>query len=139
MGSDLRLQILHEYDSSQVLKRAAHEDRPGLFHVAGEGIIYLSRALRLGGRWQIPVAPPVFPLAATAMRMLGMVDVQPYHGLLLRYGRAIDLNRLKTKFGYQPRYSTVEAVLDLYDRSTISREPWIEVEEPEEEEKVAAA
>jgi len=138
MGFDPRLQFCHEADAVEILKRAALEDVPGVFNVAGDGIIFLSRALRLGGRLQVPFVPALFPTAIRSMRLLGMSDIQPYHALLLRYGRVIDSARLKTRFGFQPRYSTVEAVLDLYDRSTLSRVPWEEVEETAEE-KIAAA
>jgi UDP-glucose 4-epimerase len=138
MGFDPRLQFCHEADAVEILKRAALEDLPGVFNVAGDGVIFLSRALRLGNRLGIPFAPALFPFAVTMMRGLGMADIQPYHALLLRYGRSVDTSRLKNKFGFQPRYSTVEAVLDLYDRSTLSRVPWEELEETEEE-KIAAA
>ena len=139
LGFDPRLQFCHEADAVEVLKRAALEDIAGTFNIAGDGIIFLSRALRLGNRVQFPVAPALFPTAVSLMRFLGMADIQPYHALLLRYGRVVDISKLKRTFGFQPRYSSVEAVLDLYDRSTLSRVPWEELEEQEEEQKIAAA
>lgn len=137
-GFDPRLQFCHEEDAVGVLKRAALFDLPGLYNVAGDGVIYLSRALRLGGSIGVPVAPALLPLVFAGLRTLGLADIQPYHLLLLRYGRVVDNKRLKTRFGYTPRYSSVETALDVYGKSTLKRAPWEEVEEPQEE-KVAAA
>ncbi len=57
MGFDPRLQFCHEEDAVAALKRAALFDLPGIFNVAGDGVIFLSRAIRLGGGVQIPIAP----------------------------------------------------------------------------------
>jgi UDP-glucose 4-epimerase len=138
LGFDPRLQFLHEEDAVSALKRAALNDLPGLYNVAGDGVIYLSRALRLGGCVQVPVPPPLMAGVASLLRTVGVADIQPFHLHLLRYGRVVDTKRLKTRFGFTPRYSTVEAVLDLYGKSTLTRTAWAEAEAPQEE-KVAAA
>ena len=137
MGFDPRLQFCHEEDAVAVLKRAALVDVAGLYNVAGDGAIYLSRALRLGGRLQIPVAPPLAAAAFELLRTIGMADLQPYHQMLLRYGRVIDDSRLKTQFGYKPRYSTVETVLDLYGKSSLKRAAGEEAKEPHAREAAA--
>lgn len=138
MGFDPRLQFCHEEDAVGVLKRAALFDLPGLYNVAGDGVTYLSRALRLGGCLQVPIAPPLVTAVFSGLRAFGICDIQPYHLLLLRYGRVIDNTRLKTRFGYVPRYSTVEAVLDLYGKSKLKRATWEEEEEPQERKAAAA-
>jgi UDP-glucose 4-epimerase len=119
MGFDPRLQFCHEEDALAVLSRVSTLDIPGLYNVAGDGVIYLSRALRLGRRVPWPVAAPFMPAILSALRAVGLTDIQPHQSLWLRYGRAVDTSRLKTRFGFTPRYSTVEAVLDLYGRSML--------------------
>jgi len=138
MGFDPRLQFCHEEDAVGALKRATLLDIPGLYNVAGDGVIYLSRVLRLGGRFGVPIAPPFVPMIFSLLRIFGLADIQPYHLLTLRYGRAVDNRRLKTRFGFTPRYSTVDAVFDLYNKATLSSSMWDEAE-PSQEEKVAAA
>jgi len=137
MGFDPRLQFCHEEDAVGVMKRAALFDLPGLFNVAGDGVVYLSRAIRLGGSFQVPIVPQLVPLVFAALRVLGLANMQPFHLLMLRYGRVVETKRLKTRFGYTPRYSTVETVLDLFGKSTLERAAW-EAEEVQED-KVAAA
>ncbi len=138
MGFDPRLQFCHEEDAVAVLKRAALFDLPGIFNVAGDGVIFLSRAIRLGGGVQVPIAPPLVSTVFAGLRTLGLADMQPYHLLMLRYGRVVDTKRLKSRFGFTPRYSSVEAVLDLHGKSALARAGWEEAEESSDE-KVAAA
>jgi len=117
LGFDPRLQFCHETDVVGALKRAALLTLPGLYNVVGDGVAYLSRILRLGRRLQLPVASPFVGLVFDALRTVGVTDIQPHHLLMLRYGRAVENRRLKARFGYTPRYSTVEAVLDLYNKA----------------------
>jgi UDP-glucose 4-epimerase len=131
MGFDPRLQFCHETDAIGVLKRAALIDLPGLYNVAGDGIVYLSRALRLGRRLALPVALPAIPMAFGALRATGLVNLEEFDLLMLRYGRTIDNDRLKTRFGYSPRYSTVEAVRDLYGMATPVAAASPEADEPQ--------
>ncbi len=138
MGFDPRLQFAHEEDAVAVLKRSALFDLPGIFNVAGDGVVYLSRAIRIGGGVQIPIAPALAPAAFAALRALGLADMQPYHLLMLRYGRVVDTKRLKSRFGFSPRYTSVEAVLDLHGKSTLTRADWEQAEDSSDE-KVAAA
>ncbi len=138
MGFDPRLQFCHEDDVVGVLKRAALLTLPGLYNVVGDGVIYLSRVLRLGGRFQIPVASPFAGLVFDALRTIGLTDIQPHHLLMLRYGRVVDNRHLKARFGYTPRYSTVDAVLDLYNKGT-PRPAMTDESEPLPARRVAAA
>jgi hypothetical protein len=73
-----------------------------------------------------------------ALRTLGLADIQPHHLLLLRYGRAIDNWRLKTRFGFIPRYSSVEAVLDLYNKSALKHAVWDGADQSREDKAKAA-
>lgn len=50
LGRDARLQLLHAEDALAVLARAVGEDLPGVFNVAGDGVLLLSQAIRRAGR-----------------------------------------------------------------------------------------
>jgi len=138
MGFDPRLQFCHEEDAVAALKRAALFDLPGIFNAAGDGVIFLSRAIRLGGGVHVPIPPALVSTVFGGLRTLGLADMQPYHLLMLRYGRVVDTKRLKSRFGFTPRYSSVEAVLDLHGKSALARAGWEEAEDSSDE-KVAAA
>lgn len=135
-GYDPRLQFCHEQDAIAVLKRAALEDIPGLYNVAADGAVYLSQALRLGGRTRIPIAPPLIGAVMGAAKFVGFTSLDPQHLLTLRYGRVIDNARMKARLGALS-YTTREAVLDLYGVRDASQAR--QVEEQVEETRVAAA
>jgi UDP-glucose 4-epimerase len=135
-GYDPRLQFCHEEDAIAILKRAALEDCAGLYNVAADGAVYLSQALRLGGKTRVPIAPPLIGAVMGAAKFAGLTTLAPHHLLNLRYGRVVENSRAKARFG-QFRYTTRDAVLDLYgigaERAAAVRET------APEERKVAAA
>jgi len=134
-GYDPRLQFCHESDAIAILKRAALEDCAGLYNVAADGAVYLSQALRIGGRARLPIAPPLFGTVMGAANFAGLTALPPHHMHTLRYGRVIDNARTKLRFG-QFRYTTREAVRDLFGTYA---EPAAEFRKPEAEEKRFAA
>src|SRR5580698_9905572 len=50
LGFDPRLQLLHEFEGMEVLRRAVVEDHRGTFNVAADGVVLLSQAIRRAGR-----------------------------------------------------------------------------------------
>ncbi len=113
MGYDPRLQFIHEDDAVEVLYRSVVEDRPGVYNVTGDGVVLLSQALRLAGKPSIPLVLPLVQPVATFLRRVGTVDFATDQLRFLLYGRVADNTRLKRDFGYTPRYSTREALLDF--------------------------
>jgi UDP-glucose 4-epimerase len=113
MGYDPRLQFLHEDDAVEVMVRAVRRDQPGVYNVAPDGIVLLSQALRLLGRASVPVVLPLVAPLASMMRRLGLVDFPTDQLRFLLYGRVADNARLRERFGYTPRYTTREALLDF--------------------------
>ncbi len=82
----------------------------GAVNVAGPGTVGLTRMLRIVGKLTLPIATPLFGSVTSAGRRLGLVDFSPDFRRLLRYGRGVDTTRLVDEVGFEPRYSTVEAV-----------------------------
>ena len=120
-GFDPRIQLLHEDDAIEVLYRATREPHPGTFNVSGEGVVYLSQALRLAGKVAVPILTPFMNLVASAVRQTGVVDFSPEQIHFLQWGRVGDVNRLKTKFGYTPRHTTQQALEDFIQRRKLAR------------------
>ena len=109
-GYDPRLQFIHEDDALEVLYRAVRQDHKGIFNVAADGVLYLSQAIRMCGKVPFKVLYPFgMPLAAL-IRRLGLVDFPTDQIDYLVYGRVADNERLKSIFGYTPRFTTREAL-----------------------------
>jgi len=112
-GYDPRMQLIHEDDAVEVLYRAVREDHPGTFNAAGDGVVYLSQLIRMGGKVPAPIMTPFFGVTSSLVRRTGLVDFSPEQIGFLLYGRVGDTERLKTQFGYTPKFTTKEAVRDF--------------------------
>ncbi|HYI44978.1 MAG TPA: NAD-dependent epimerase/dehydratase family protein, partial [Actinomycetota bacterium] len=123
LGYDPRLQFLHEEDAVEALYQAMTVDCNGIFNVAGDGIVYLSKAIRLLGRVPIPLILPAAQLAAEALRSLGLVDFPTDQLKLMVYGRVVDASRAKEAFGFSPKWTTEDALLDFRDHRSAEDEP----------------
>lgn len=108
-GYDPRLQFVHEDDAVEVLRLATLDDHAGVFNVAGEGTLLLSQAIRRAGRVALAVPPPAVRAVVSLVRRSGLVDFSPEQIRFLNFGRVVDTTRLRTQFGYEPRYSTAAA------------------------------
>ncbi|MEO9133674.1 MAG: NAD-dependent epimerase/dehydratase family protein [Jatrophihabitantaceae bacterium] len=110
LGFDARLQLLHESDAVEVLRRASVERHPGVYNVAADGALTLAQAIRRAGRIRLPVPAPALALVGAAVRNTGVVEFSAEQASFLNFGRVVDTTRLRERFGYRPRYSSAEAL-----------------------------
>ncbi len=116
-GFDPRLQLLHEDDGMEVLRRAVVEDHRGTFNVAADGVLLLSQAIRRSGRTSVQFPSRAVTVVGSAFRRTGLVDFSPEQLQFLLYGRGVATKRLAEDFGYTTRYTTVEAFDDFVSGS----------------------
>ena len=112
LGFDARVQLLHEEDGLAVLERAVSNELPGTFNVAADGVLMLSQAIRRAGRIAIPVPGPAVGPLSRIFRGARLVDFSPEQMRLLNFGRVVDNRRLRTQFGFEPRWTTIQAFDD---------------------------
>ena len=112
LGFDPRIQLCHEDDGLEVLRRSVVGEHPGIFNVGGSGVLLLSQALRRLGRPALPVPSPAVSLVARAFRGAGLVDFSPEQMRYLEHGRVADVSRLREALGWSPR-PTAEAFADF--------------------------
>jgi UDP-glucose 4-epimerase len=116
LGFDPRIQLCHEDDGIEVLRRCATEDHPGIYNVGGEGVLLLSQAIRRVGRPSFPVPAPAVSLVAGTLRRAGLVDFSPEQMRYVEHGRVADVSRLQRTLGWGPR-PTAEAMQSFVERS----------------------
>ena len=129
LGYDPRLQFCHEDDALEVLYRSVVGDHPGIYNVAGLGVVYLSQAIRLTGKPSVPVPLPLVNGTAAVVRRVAQLDFSPEQLHFLLYGRVGDITRMRERFGFEPAYTTRTAfeeyaaarVEPLVDRATARR------------------
>jgi UDP-glucose 4-epimerase len=118
LGYDPRLQLLHEEDAVEALYRAVVGPHPGVFNVAGDGILLLSQAIELAGRPQLPVLPPLgLGVTRLGLKLAAGIDLPPHIADCLLNGLVVDCARLREEFGWVPGYDTRAAMLDFVRES----------------------
>jgi UDP-glucose 4-epimerase len=119
LGFDPRYQFVHEDDVVHALEHVVKHPVPGVYNVAGDGVLALSEVAGLLGKPYAPLLPPFATgLASGVARRLG-VNIPPEALNQLRFGRGVDNRRLKaTGFHYQ--YTSREAVLKLGEHLRLS-------------------
>jgi UDP-glucose 4-epimerase len=110
LGYDPRIQFVHEDDAVEVLRQATRQDHPGIFNVAGDGVLLLSQAIRRCGKIRLPIPLPFANGAGALVRRVGRIDFPADQVPLLIYGRVAGTDRLKDTFGYTPEYTTSAAL-----------------------------
>jgi UDP-glucose 4-epimerase len=114
-GFDPRLQFIHEDDVTNALMYATANDVPGVFNVAGDGMVTWSEVCRILGKPRLALPPVLTNAAAEPLRLLRVLDLPPEMLALLRYGRGVDNSRFKrTGFRYK---STTAGTVDSFARS----------------------
>lgn len=108
-GFDPRFQFVHEKDVVRSILFAFHHDLPGVFNVAGDGLLPWSEVAALCGKRTVALPPVGTGLLTAPFRQLGLVDLPDEYLSLLKYGRGVDNRRLKS-YGFDYSYTSAEAV-----------------------------
>ncbi|MDQ3940940.1 MAG: NAD-dependent epimerase/dehydratase family protein [Actinomycetota bacterium] len=115
LGFDPRLQFLHEEDAVDALYHCMGNDGTGgIFNIAGDGVVYLSKAIRMLGKVELPLLLPAAQLTAGIMRRFGLVDFPTDQLNLIVFGRVVSTRRAKERLGFRPRYTSEACVADFH-------------------------
>lgn len=117
-GCDPQMQFLSEYDMTQVLYRATMERWSGPVNVAGTGTLPYSEVIKLLGRKQIELpADALYKLCDIGWKVrVGDRSLLKFPSSLIdmiRYPWVGDISLLKNKYKYEPRYSSVDAIMQF--------------------------
>ena len=111
-GYDARMQLLHIEDALALMERLVTHDLPGTVNAAGDGVLTLWQAIHRAGRIPLPLPGFSVPTAANLLGATRLVDFSPDQMKFLNFGRVLDTTRLKTEFGFTPRWTTRQAFDD---------------------------
>jgi UDP-glucose 4-epimerase len=120
-GYDPRFQFVHEEDVIRSILFVLERRLPGIYNVAGDGLLPWTEVVRICGKRTFPIAPYGASLVTMPLKRIG-VELPDEVLDLLRYGRGIDNRRLK-RAGFDYQYTSagsVEAFVEaLRLRSTV--------------------
>ncbi len=94
-GFDPRFQLIHEDDVVRSILFVLEHDLPGIYNVAGDGMLPWSEVATICGKRTVPLPPLATSAAAWPLRIVGY-DIPPETLDLLRYGRGVDDRSLKS-------------------------------------------
>ena len=115
-GFDPRLQLLHEEDAAESIVRSVIEPHPGVFNVAGSGVVLVSQAIAImGGRPAAVLLPYGRWMARFGLRSLTGISLPGHLADVLAFGSVADCTRLAAEFRWRPSYTT-RAVMDSFAR-----------------------
>ena len=126
LGYDPRIQFVHEDDVLRAVLFALEKDLPGIYNVAGDGLIPWSEAASICGKRLAPISPFFTELAAVPLRRLGICDLPPETLELLRHGRGVDTRKIK-RTGFSFKHTSAGAVESFWQsvrlRKTVGGKP----------------
>lgn len=111
-GRDARLQLLHEEDALGALEHAVFGP-PGTYNVAGDGIVMMTQAVRRAGGLTVPMPYGLFRTAGHAVMGSVMKSFTKEELDYFHFGCGLDTTRMRTEFGFEPRWTTKEALDDF--------------------------
>ncbi len=112
-GFDPSFQFVHEDDVIRAVMFVLDNQVPGLYNVAGDGLVPWSEVASICGKRTFPLPPYGLNLASGPLRRIG-VEFPPELLDLMRYGRGVDNRRLQ-RVGFHYQYTsagTVEAFVE---------------------------
>jgi UDP-glucose 4-epimerase len=120
LGFDPRFQFVHEEDVLGSLLFRLRNQHPGIFNVAGDGLLPWSEVASICGKRLAPLSPFFTELAAEPLRRLRICDLPPETLELLRFGRGIDTRKIK-KAGFRFEWTSAGAVESFWQNVRLRR------------------
>ena len=111
IGDDPPWQFVHEEDLARLLALLIMEPHPGVFNVAGEGVVHYSRIARLAHKRLVRLPPPLGYAVAQAAWSLGIQKEAPARGLdFVRFPVVLSTGKLKKETGFRFSYASEEVL-----------------------------
>jgi UDP-glucose 4-epimerase len=125
LGYDQRMQFVHTEDVVGALDYCVERDVPGIYNVAGDGVVPWSEVMTRLRKPRLILPPVATSLVAASLKRIGF-DVPPELQALLRYGRGVDNRRFKMmgfRYGYTSAGALLAHVEEMRLRRTKGSEP----------------
>jgi UDP-glucose 4-epimerase len=123
-GFDPRFQFVHEDDVIRAILFVLDRNLPGVYNVAGDGLLPWSEVAAICGKQTFPLPPFGFRgITSAPLARLG-IELTPELLDLMRYGRGVDNRRLKAagfRYGYTSAGAVEAFVESLRLRRTVGR------------------
>lgn len=115
-GSDSPFVFIWDQDVVGIILHAIDKGSSGIFNVAGDGALTIHEIAKRLGKSCLVLPAWVLSTALRILKPLGLTQYGPEQLDFLRYRPVLLNTKLKTVFGYTPRYTSAE-VFEIYRRA----------------------
>lgn len=112
-GTTTPFSLISELDVVEALAKAVNETREGVFNLAGDGTLSLREIANILSKRFLPLPPALLKTVLWIMNKLRLTSLGPEHVKFIQYRPVLANDKLKSEFGYAPRYDA-RAVFDRY-------------------------
>lgn len=113
LGFDPLVQSLHEDDIPLAFQKVLEKDVPGIFNITGDGVLPLSRVISILGKVNLRLPQIGFKTMVQLMWQMDLAPAPASHINFLRYLCISDGSKAKKVLGFNPRFSTKDALLSF--------------------------
>lgn len=123
LGFDPMMQVIHEHDVVDALVHAVRTKPSGVFNVAAEDVLPLSKIMGLAGKFPLPVFH-LFAywgaglLGGSGLRVARYVPMELDY---IRYSWVGDLRKMRQELQFAPQYSAEQALVEFAEKARIRR------------------
>jgi UDP-glucose 4-epimerase len=107
-GSDAPFVLIWDEDVADCIVKGIRERRAGIYNLTGDGSITLPEIARRLGRPYLPLPPALLSAALGTLQTLRLSARGREQVDFLRYRPVLSNEKLKSEFGFTPRYTSEE-------------------------------
>jgi len=111
-GCDPDMQFVHEADVAEFFTLLIEKKTPGLFNVAGDGLVKLSEVAAMSGKRTLKIPKRLYKGIVGLLWRLRLNIVETPAGIVdyMAYPWVLDIDRAKQELGWQPTYTSRETL-----------------------------
>lgn len=103
-GTATPFSLIADSDVVEALVQAVREPKAGTYNLAGDGTLSLREIAELNHRPYISIPPWLLKSALWLLHLLRLTKLGPGHAKFIQYRPVLSNEKLKTVFGFTPRY-----------------------------------
>lgn len=108
-GTSTPFSLIADSDVVDALVQAVRHPRPGTYNLAGDGVLSLREIAALNRKFYLAVPPGPLKFVLWLLQSLRVTKLGPGHVKFVQYRPVLSNEKLKSEFGFAPRYNALEA------------------------------
>lgn len=107
-GTTTPFSLIADSDVVGALVQAVRAPKPGTYNLAGDGTLSLREIARLINKPYVAIPPAILKSALWLLHALRVTKLLPGHAKFIQYRPVLANEKLKSEFGFTPRYNALE-------------------------------